>query len=339
MEALIKTEELTKAYPVRNGFWEKPDAVTAVNKVSLALQKGRSLGLIGESGCGKSTFGRAVCGLEKIDGGTLWFGGKDVTNLSRDAFRPYRRNIQMVFQNNLAAFDPKYTIRQSIEEVLNNFEPLCEAERSARVERSFEQVGLEHRLLNRRPNELSGGERQRANIARAIILNPQVVVCDEPLASLDYSRRKSILNLLRDIGREHDVTYLFITHDLSTIRYICSQIAVMYLGEIVEVMDVENVEGEMLHPYTQLLFQAVLVADPEKRGTVCREALDGAEPLFEHLTGCAFRNRCRFRSEICSVCKPVLQEITPGHFVACHRISPSSRAAENRLINISGGKK
>ncbi|MGI5984429.1 MAG: ABC transporter ATP-binding protein [Clostridiales bacterium] len=320
MTTLIRTENLTKKYSAGNRFFCSKTAFTAVNNVSLEIREGESLGLIGESGCGKSTFGRAVCGLEKITEGKLFLGETDVTNLSKGEFRPYRKNIQMVFQNNLSAFNPKYTMYQSIEEVLKNFEELSKSDTDARIKAIFRSVGLDEKLLYRYPHQMSGGERQRANIARAIVLNPKVVICDEAVASLDYALRKSILKLLNDISGQYGVTYLFITHDLSTIRYVCSKIAVMYLGEVVEIMDVENMEQTMLHPYTKALFQSVLITDPVKRGTICRDKIGELEYLPKVETGCVFYNRCKYCTDRCQRDPPQLQQAEKGHMVACHNI-------------------
>lgn len=226
----------------------------------------------------------------------------------------------MIFQNNLSAFNPKYTLRQSIEEVLKNFENLSKRGRTERIAEIFSNVGLDERLLDRYPYELSGGERQRANIARAIVLNPKVVICDEAIASLDYSLRKNILNFLNDISEKNGVTYLFITHDLSTIRYVCSKIAIMYLGEVVEIMDVENMEHTMLHPYTKALFDSVLIADPCRRGTVKREYIGDIELLQKENSGCVFHNRFKHCTEQCIHIPPKLQQAAEDHMVACHNI-------------------
>ena len=316
MTVLLETRDLVKQYSKRDSLFKKSGDIVAVDKINLTLEKGKSIGLIGESGCGKSTFGRMICGLEKVTDGKVFLQGEDVTDYTMSQFRPLRKNIQMIFQNSFSAFDPKNTLGKSLDEVLRNFEDLTKEERLKRCVEVFKQVGLDPKLLNRYPNEVSGGQCQRANIARAIILNPSIVVCDEPVASLDFAIRKNILNLLKDISKKHDITYIFITHDLSTIKYVCDQVAIMYLGNMVEILDVDLLE-DMKHPYTIELFNSILIADPNRRRDR-KKTIEVSEVVHTQALGCVYYERCKKHIDKCKNQKPKLKEISNGHKIACH---------------------
>lgn len=306
-DILLETKQLKKYY----------GTVHAVDGVSLSIQKGQSLGLIGESGSGKSTFGKLVTKLEKPSGGEIRFLGRSVENIPEWKFRPLRKEIQIVFQSSGDVFDPCYTVGDSIREGLHNYTDLSPAEIEDYLDETFERVGLNPALKNRAAKQLSGGQCQRANIARALILHPQLIVCDEPVSSLDYSIRKQMLNLLNKIQEQEGITYLCITHDLSNVPYVCKAVAIMYHGRIVEYLDhTDNLGENVMHPYSRLLFESVPVPDPRKR-TINRELPERVQG--ENLQkGCPFRGECPIQEEICAETMPLLSEESAGHKVACH---------------------
>ncbi|RDY24610.1 ABC transporter ATP-binding protein [Romboutsia maritimum] len=317
MTVLVRAEDIVKSYEVSNQISRNKTTFKALDNVTIEIEKGQSIGLIGESGCGKSTLGKILVGLEKSNTGKVIVNQVDITNLKLKEMKPIRKNAQMIFQNTTSTFNPRSTIGQSIEEVIKNFEKTSKEDRVNIVKDILKKVGLDESFYNRYPNELSGGQCQRANIARAIVLKPKFVVCDEPVSSLDFSIRKNILNLLRQLSEDFGVTYLFITHDLSTIKYVCKKIAVMYLGKIVEILDIDKIEEKMSHPYTKILFDAVLVADPTKRGKR-REVMGEISQNVDLISGCNFQRRCNKCMEICKEKVPKLKEIEKGHSIACH---------------------
>jgi oligopeptide/dipeptide ABC transporter, ATP-binding protein, C-terminal domain len=319
MTMLLKTENLMKLYPIRKNVFQNIGFNYSVNDASLEIEHGLSMGLIGESGCGKSTFGRLLCGLEKSDGGKIIFLDQDISNYNLKEFQPMRKNIQMIFQNSGSTFDPKYTIGESIDEVLSHFKKISPAQRLKQIYKTLEEVGLNQYYFDRYPSELSGGERQRANIARAIILKPQFIICDEAVSGLDFAIRKSVLTLLNKISKENGITYLFITHDLSTLKYVCKKLAVMYLGKFVEIMDVEDMENQMCHPYTKALFDSILIPDINKRGINKRDNIGEISIDTNKIKGCRFNNRCKHcLGAICREKEPEMKEVRSGHQVACH---------------------
>lgn len=311
MESLLTTDHLKKYYGRKN-------IIKAVDDVSLTIHRGRSLGLIGESGSGKTTFGKLIAGLEKVTDGSFSFKGHPMEKLSEKEFLPYRKNLQMVFQSSGGVFDPSYTIGDSIQEVLKNFEKLTKAEYQERIDDALASVGLEPGLKNRYVGQLSGGQCQRANIARALILRPELVICDEPVSSLDYSIRKQILNLLADLQEQYDMTYLLITHDLSNVPYLCSAVAIMYKGRIVEYLDrTDRIRETAVHPYTNRLFASIPATEPKLR-TIGKH---GFRPMIDggkQKTGCPYQDHCPQCKAICKEMIPAMQEIEPGHKVACH---------------------
>lgn len=259
---LIKIENVSKQFHTNKFSLDKEQSF-AVKNVSINIKQGCSLGLIGESGSGKTTLGRMICRLENVSDGDIYFRDKKITNLTLKQMLPYRKNIQMVFQNSTSIFDPSYTIGETLREILLNNKKVSKKECDERINEILNQVELKKEYKNRYPNQLSGGEKQRANIARALIINPEFVVCDEPVSSLDFSIRKQILDLLNKLKKEMGLTYLFISHDLSTVKYACDSIAIMYRGEIVEYIEhIDRLEEKIKHPYTKVLFNSVPSTDP-----------------------------------------------------------------------------
>ncbi|MDF3003416.1 MAG: Oligopeptide transport ATP-binding protein OppF [Bacillota bacterium] len=321
MEILLEAQNLQKCYEKPGFLKGKEEKISAVSNVSLQILKGNSVGLVGESGCGKSTLGRMMAGLEIPTEGQVSYRGEQISGLSLHKMRPYRRNIQMIFQNSTGVFDQSYTIGESIGEVIRNNSRMNWGECSDRVYQILEQVGLNTSYAGRYSKQLSGGERQRANIARALVLQPEFVVCDEPVSSLDYSLRKQILNLLNDIRMQMGTTYLFITHDLYCIPYVCDSLVILYGGKVMEQVDLKKHSMESaLHPYTKLLLASVPAKEPIKR----KQNLVEGDPDIGCLHGldrcCPFYLRCRRYTDRCSKEAPVLKEVEEGRRVACHNI-------------------
>ena len=259
MSTLLKTEHLKK-------YYGKKKIVKAVDDVSLEIHAGSSMALIGESGSGKTTFGKLIAGLEKPTDGKVWFQGQEMQDLSEKQFRPYRKNLQMVFQSSSGVFDPGYTIGENILEILKLHEKLQEGEYEERVKEALIQTGLDPDIRNRYVGQISGGQCQRANIARALVLRPELVICDEPVSSLDYSIRKQILHLLNELQEKYEMTYLLITHDLSNVPYLCKEVAIMYQGRVVEFIDhTDSLKETAVHPYTKDLFDSIPVKEPKMR--------------------------------------------------------------------------
>ncbi len=319
LKTLLETERVKKYYgKERAGRNNRHCLVKAVDGVTLQIKQGKSMALIGESGSGKTTFGKMAAGLERVSSGRIFFQGKEIQELKERELRPMRKHMQMIFQSSSGVFDPCYTVGESIREVLKNFTDLSDAECDEKVEMILRKVGLDPSLAGRYAGQLSGGQCQRANIARALVLNPQLVVCDEPVSSLDFSIRKQILNLLNEMQEEMDVTYLLITHDLSNVPYICEHVAIMYRGCVVEQMEsAASMEREALHPYTNMLFRSVPMKDPDKRKNIRREYTAAPEEnsFFE---GCVYQKRCKYCMPVWMNSKPALKKIADGHMVACH---------------------
>jgi peptide/nickel transport system ATP-binding protein len=317
-QPLIEGNELTMYYERPRFFartaWDKP----ALNQVSIRIFPGKSIALIGESGSGKTTLGKIMTGLIHPSMGNVLYRGKEISKLSLTQMRPYRKQIQMIFQNGTGVFDPLDTIGDSIRETIRNYEKISDRQIGERVASVLKMTGLEEHLGYRYARELSGGQQQRANIARALVVNPEFVVCDEPVSSLDYCIRSQIIDLLKQMKAQLGLTYLFITHDLSTIRQLCDGIVVLYEGSIVEQMDTfTNLKQEILHPYTQELFASIPVADPAFRKVKNRELLWRTASTDE---GCRFYHRCPRKMEQCRRSKPALNVVSKGHLIACHRL-------------------
>jgi oligopeptide transport system ATP-binding protein len=304
--------------------------VKAVDGVSIDIQRRETLGLVGESGCGKSTLGRALLRLTEPTGGQVIYRGKDLANLSGRELREQRRHLQIIFQDPYASLNPRMTIGQIVGEPLETFRLASGREAERRVQELLETVGLSKRFIKRYPHEFSGGQRQRIGIARALAVDPDFIVADEPISALDVSIQAQIMNLLERLQRQKNLTYLFISHDLRAIRHVSDRVAVMYLGKLVEVGDAKTVYEDPLMPYTKALISAVPVPDPEVEATRQRIVLTGDVPSpINPPSGCPFHTRCPYAIEICKEVVPKLVEIRPHHLAACIRISPEQPNIED----------
>ena len=315
---LLEVSALTKHYPVRSGvFGRARGQVHAVDEVSLAIAEGETLGLVGESGCGKSTLGKTVLRLVDATAGTIHWRGQRIDQLKGGAMRPYRREMQAVFQDPYASLNPRMRAVDIVAEPIRNFEQSAPSEIHERVCSLFEKVGLRADQMAKYPYEFSGGQRQRLGIARALAPRPKLIVCDEPVSALDVSVQAQVINLLVDLQREFGLSYLFVAHDLAVVEHISHRVAVMYLGRIVELTSKRALFSNPLHPYTEALLAAVPVPDP----TIQRKRLilagDVPSPI-KLPTGCRFHTRCPYAFDRCRVEEPLLKEATPAHWVACH---------------------
>lgn len=317
---IVAVADLKKHFPIMKGLFRKQvGAVKAVDGVTFEIYRGETLGLVGESGSGKSTTGRVILQLEKATEGTVQFEGRELTTMKDEGVRSLRPRMQMIFQDPHASLNPRMTVGSIIDEPLREHNAAKGDEREERVEELLSLVGLEPKHANRYPHEFSGGQRQRIGIARAIALNPDFIVCDEPIAALDVSIQAQVVNLLEDLQDVLGLTYLFISHDLSMIRHIADRVAVMYLGRIMELADVDDLYTTPRHPYTKALLSAVPVPDPEVEATRKRVILEGDIPSPANPPpGCPFNTRCPVAQERCVAESPEWRELAPGHWVACH---------------------
>ncbi len=323
-KTLVKVRDLKKYFPITSGVIVQREvgAVKAVDGVSFDVYEGETLGIVGESGCGKSTMGRTVLQLYRPTAGTVEFEGKEISSLKGEDLRKMRRRMQMIFQDPYASLNPRMTVGRIIAEPLAVHGVGSSKEQMERVQYLLERVNLNPYFVNRYPHEFSGGQRQRIGIARALALNPSFVVCDEPISALDVSIQAQVVNLLQDLQKEFNLTYLFIAHDLSMVRHICDRVAVMYLGKVVEVAPADELYSNPLHPYTQALLSAVPVPDPEVERKRQRIILKGDVPSPANPPlGCNFNTRCPVAVDLCFKEEPELEEARPGHWVACHRVS------------------
>ena len=321
-ESFLQVRDLKVHFPVRTGgiLVGQYTPLKAVDGVSFDLSPGETLGVVGESGCGKSTLGRAVLQLVGATDGTVSWLGTDLTSLNKRELIAARENLQIVFQDPLASLDPRMTAGDIIAEPLRNYRPeMTKAQRRDAVKDMMERVGLLPRMINRYPHEFSGGQCQRIGIARAMILKPKLVVCDEPVSALDVSIQAQVVNLLKSLQREFGLALLFISHDLAIVRHISDRVMVLYLGRVMELADKSAIYGNPRHPYTQALLSAVPIPDPTKERNKQRILLTGDLPSpLSPPTGCVFRTRCPKATQLCADQTPHLDTVDSGHAVACH---------------------
>jgi len=322
-EVLLRVDKLVKHFPIYRGVFQRQvGAVHAVDGVSFDVFKGETLGLVGESGCGKSTTGRTILQLYKPTSGSVHFGGVDLAKLHGEELRHMRKKIQMIFQDPYASLNPRMTVGEIIGEPLMVHNVATPKEIEKRVAELLQKVNLNPAFASRFPHEFSGGQRQRIGIARALALQPDFIVCDEPISALDVSIQAQVVNLLEELQQQFGLTYLFIAHDLSMVKHISDRVAVMYLGIIVELADRATLYKNPLHPYSQALLSAVPIPDPLLEEKRQRTILEGDVPSpVNPPSGCRFRTRCPISQKgLCEVEQPAFREVNPGHFVACHLV-------------------
>ncbi|WP_223068221.1 ABC transporter ATP-binding protein [Paenibacillus caui] len=324
-DELLQVKHLKKYYPVNNGMFRKSVSyVKAVDDVSFAIRRGETFGLVGESGCGKSTTGRSLLRLIEPSDGQIFFDGEEITRLSAEEMRKRRKEMQIVFQDPFSSLDPRQNVKRILEEPLKVHGIGSGKERRERIERLMEIVGLPAAHLQRYPHQFSGGQRQRIGIARALAVQPKLIVADEPVSALDVSIQSQVINLMQDLQEEFGLTYLFIAHDLSVVKHICDRVAVMYLGRIVEIAGKKELYDNPQHPYTQALLSSVPIPNPKAKRQ--RIILQGDVPSPSKAPeGCAFHTRCPHAMEICRQQRPSLQETGEGHFTACFLHNESGR--------------
>ncbi|MBM6917383.1 ABC transporter ATP-binding protein [Intestinimonas butyriciproducens] len=313
-ENLIEVKNLCKYFPAG-----KKRTLKAVDNVSLTIAKGETLGLVGESGCGKTTCGRTILKLYPQTSGQIFFDGQEVSNIKGKALLNFKKRAQMIFQDPYSSLDPRMTIAEIISEGMTVHNHMTNQEKQEKVNELLGKVGLTEDYANRFAHELSGGQRQRIGIARALAVEPEFIVCDEPISALDVSIQAQIINLLIKLQKENHLTYLFISHDLSVVRHISDRVGIMYLGSMVELGSSQAIFGQPLHPYTKALISAIPEADPDAEKTRKRIPLEGEVPSpIDPPSGCKFRPRCAYATDKCAQEIPAWEEAAPGHFVACH---------------------
>jgi oligopeptide/dipeptide ABC transporter ATP-binding protein len=326
-EALLEVRHLVKHFPVEGS----DDVVQAVDDVSFSILRGETLGLVGESGCGKSTVGRCLLRLTEPTAGEVFLEGQEITRLSQGELRALRREMQIIFQDPYSSLNPRLSVASIISEPLKIHGIGDRREQADQVADLMQKVGLDPKYADRYPHEFSGGQRQRIGIARALALRPKMIVCDEPVSALDVSVQAQVVNLLQDIQDEFSLTYLFISHGLAVVEHISDRVAVMYLGKIVEICDARELYGSPLHPYTKALLSAIPVPDPKQKRD--RIVLKGDVPTPIHPpSGCRFRTRCPWAIDDCANEVPELREITPDHFAACIRVKGYSGSTRSREV-------
>ena len=316
-EPVIRVEGLEKHFQIRTGSLGRKALIHAVNGVTLEIAKGETLGIVGESGCGKSTLGRTILKVWEPDAGRIWYDGTDITGLSRHQMRPWRRRMQMIFQDPYASLNPRFTVGELIAEPMEIYRTHGESEQRERVQELLETVGLKPDHIRRYPHEFSGGQRQRIGIARALALEPEFIVCDEPISALDVSIQAQIVSLLERIQDEKGLSYLFIAHDLTMVRHISHRIGVMYMGGLVEVGPADEICEHPIHPYTKLLMSAIPIPDPIQARRQHPQLPEGEVPSPIHLpAGCPFAPRCPHARQECRETVPPLKD-AGGRQVAC----------------------
>ena len=317
-DVLLEVNNLVKYFPIKTGFFKRTTGnVKAVDGISFTIERGKTMGLVGESGCGKSTAGRTILRLLEKTSGEVLFDGKDIFSLSREELRQMRPKVQIVFQDPYSSLSPRLPVGEIIGEAVREHGIVPEEEFDDYITRVMEACGLPEYYKSRYPHEFSGGQRQRICIARALALNPDFIVCDEPVSALDVSIQAQVINLLKDLQKEFGLTYLFISHDLSVVEHISDTVGVMYLGNLVEFSETEKIFSNPLHPYTKALFSAIPIPDPDVK--INRIVLEGSIPSPANPpAGCKFHTRCAQCMEKCKTIAPEYREVEPGHFCACH---------------------
>lgn len=315
-DVVLKAESVFQHFPIKNDFGKVVNYVKAVDGVSLELKKGETYGLVGETGCGKSTLGRTLIRLLNPTSGYIELEGKDISNIKEKEMRQYRKDVQMVFQDPFTSLNPRKKVGEILMEVLDIHNIGSKSERLEIAMKILEKVGLRPEHFYRYPHEFSGGQRQRVGLARALILNPKIIVCDEPVSALDVSIQSQIINLLQDLQKEDNLTYLFIAHDMSVVKYISDRIGVMYLGHIMEEAETEELFDNTLHPYAKALLSSVPSTDFKQKNEKIVLKGDLPSPINPP-TGCVFHTRCPYAKPECSEFIPELRQVKPGHKVAC----------------------
>lgn len=319
---LVSIKNLKKYFPVGKGIFKKGSSFCmAVDDVSFDIKKGDTLGLVGESGCGKTTCGRTILKLYEPSGGQIIYNGANIEELTQKEMLPYRRKMQIIFQDPYASLDPRMTVGDIVGESIDIHKLMTGREREERIRYLLDVVGLNSDHINRYPHEFSGGQRQRIGIARALAVEPEFIVCDEPISALDVSIQAQVVNMLEDLQDNMKLTYLFIAHDLSMVKHISDRVGVMYLGKLVEIGESNEIYTHPAHPYTKALLSAIPIPDPDDAAVKRRIVLEGDVPSpIDPPPGCRFRGRCSYAADICGHITPELKDIGAGHMAACHII-------------------
>ena len=321
-KVLLKVSKLKKYFDVSGGiFKSQKKYLTAVDDISFEIKKGETFGLVGESGCGKTTAGRTILRLYDITDGNVYFDGSDITNLSQKELLPFRKKMQMIFQDPYASLNSRMTVAEIVGEGIDTYSLYKGSERQQRIYDLLQRVGLKPEHASRYPHEFSGGQRQRIGVARALAVEPELIICDEPISALDVSIQAQVVNMLEDLQDDMGLTYLFIAHDLSMVKHISDRIGVMYLGKLVEVCESRELYRRPLHPYTQALLSSIPIPDPIATRKSKRIILEGhVQSPINPPEGCRFASRCRFSKNICTQTTPELVEVEKDRFVACHLV-------------------